>query len=90
VGGRPSKQMMSTPLHRLAEAITSNGGTITSPPNPTMLRWDIPPSRAEALNALLRNAGWVPLPCGASSRLGHDGFHDALIFELHLPKTVMK
>jgi hypothetical protein len=72
---------MSTFDH-LSEAIRTLGGTVTSAPGTWPLKLDVPPTQAEKLTVLLQQAGWTPRPCGSTTRIGHDGFSDVLIFEL--------
>jgi hypothetical protein len=35
---------------------------------------------------LLAEAGWSPRPRGSTTRLGHAGFRDALVYEIGRPK----
>jgi hypothetical protein len=78
--------MMSATLDSLNETIRFYGGTVTSVPQTWPLRLDVPPTKGEALTMLLQQAGWSPRPRGTTTRLGHDGFQDALVYEIGKPK----
>jgi hypothetical protein len=78
------RSQMSTIFDALHEATRRCGGTVASPAG-WPLRWDVRPSQAEQFNALLCSAGWRPQPCGTTTRVGHDGFHDHsdLVFQAY-------
>jgi hypothetical protein len=77
---------MST-IDQLGVFLRTHGANVSSVPNTWPVRFDIEPTQSEALMTLLADAGWRPMPRGASTQLGYHGFQDALVYEIAKPRS---